>query len=98
MHGALMATFAARPASRVGAATAAPATGTGAPIPAWSQPRLVNAPRDFTRFNRRLHAELTNPWLSEGHRIAADLGERRAGPAVFAARSTGPSSSRCPLS
>ena len=47
------------------------------PIPAWSQPRLVDAPRDFTRFDRRLHADLTNPWLSEGHRIAADLGERR---------------------
>jgi hypothetical protein len=50
---------------------------TVALIPPWTQLRLVDVARDFRRFDRRRHADPTNPWLIHAQRLAADLAERR---------------------
>jgi site-specific recombinase XerD len=47
------------------------------PITGWVQPRLFDMPRDFTRFDRRQHAELDNPWLAWARHTAHTLGEAR---------------------
>ncbi len=47
------------------------------PITGWVQPRLFDMPRDFTRFDRRQHAELNNPWLAWARHTAHTLGEAR---------------------
>jgi hypothetical protein len=50
-----------------------PATGV-------DQLSLFDLPRDFTRFDRRLHANLGNPWLNCARHTLIDLGERRGWP------------------
>jgi hypothetical protein len=47
-------------------------------ITGWTQLQLpVEVRRDYTRFDRREHAELTNPVLIQARRTARDIGERR---------------------
>ena len=43
----------------------------------WTQGRLFDAPRDYSRFNRRRHAVLTNPILARSRQAAATIGEAR---------------------
>jgi hypothetical protein len=40
------------------------------PVTGWIQPPLFEARRDFTAFDRRRHADLTNPWLLRAQREA----------------------------
>lgn len=54
----------------------------GPPSPAppirWTQLRLpIEIRRDFTRFDRRRHADLTNPWLIRARAAAQTIGEVR---------------------
>lgn len=48
-----------------------------APITGWVQLRLFDLPRDFTRFDRRQHANLANPWLVRARDIARSIGQAR---------------------
>jgi len=45
------------------------------PITGWTQLRLFDMPRDFTRFDRRQHADLDNPWPAWAQHTARKLGE-----------------------
>lgn len=54
-----------------------PAPPPPTPITGWAQLRLFDLPRDFTRFDRRQHADLTNPWLARARDMARRLGEAR---------------------
>lgn len=47
------------------------------PVTGWPQPPLFEAHRDFTAFDRRRHADLTNPWLLDTQREARRWGEAR---------------------
>lgn len=47
------------------------------PVTGQVQLRLVDAVRDFTRFDRRRHANLTNPWLTHAQHRARVWGESR---------------------
>ncbi len=47
------------------------------PISDWFQPPLFEVPRDFTAFDRRRHADLTNPWLLRAKRESKRWGEAR---------------------
>src|SRR3989442_3509571 len=47
------------------------------PISKWAQPPLFEADRDFTAFDRRRHADLTNPWLLRAQHEAKRWGEAR---------------------
>lgn len=56
---------------------------TPGPIPGWTQLRLFDAARDFSRFDRRLHADPTNPWLGQARTTAQTIGQARGwSPAV----------------
>lgn len=55
------------------AAAAGPAT----PADGWIQPPLFEIRRDFTRFDRRRHADLANPSLVDARHAARNLGETR---------------------
>ncbi|MFE4518278.1 hypothetical protein ACFRMQ_29335 [Kitasatospora sp. NPDC056783] len=46
----------------------------------WVQPTLFEARRDFTRFDRREHARLDNPWLAWARHVAHSLGEAHGWP------------------
>jgi hypothetical protein len=50
-----------------------------APRPAvgWVQLKLLDARRDYTRFDRRRHADLASPWLARGRAAAQAIGEAR---------------------
>jgi site-specific recombinase XerD len=49
-----------------------------APSPAWTQLRLpIETRRDFGCFDRRRHADLTNPWLARARAVAQMTGEAR---------------------
>jgi site-specific recombinase XerD len=50
---------------------------TAPPVTDWLQPPLFEARRDFTAFDRRRHADLTNPWLLRAQREARRWGEAR---------------------
>jgi hypothetical protein len=49
----------------------------GRPRPPWVQLALFQVHRDFTRFDRRTHANLASPWLAHARRTARQLGETR---------------------
>jgi hypothetical protein len=46
----------------------------------WVQPPLFDAARDFTAFDRRKHADFTNPWLIRAQREAQSWGQARGWP------------------
>ncbi|MCF3136643.1 hypothetical protein IPZ69_41290 [Streptomyces olivochromogenes] len=50
------------------------------PASGWVQPALFEARRDFTRFDRREHTRLDNPWLAWSRHVAHRLGEARGWP------------------
>jgi len=41
------------------------------------QPRLIDVPKDFLRFDRRRHANLSNPFLAQARRSATRISEAR---------------------
>ncbi len=43
----------------------------------WVQLKLLDARRDYTRFDRRRHADLASPWLARGRAAAQAIGEAR---------------------
>ncbi|GAA2627381.1 hypothetical protein GCM10010411_75620 [Actinomadura fulvescens] len=45
------------------------------PVVQWLQPKLFDAPRDFTRFNEANDADLDNPWLAWSIHLAHQIGE-----------------------
>jgi hypothetical protein len=45
------------------------------PVTGWIQLRLFDASRDYTRFDRRRHADFTSPWLARA--AARAIGEAR---------------------
>ena len=47
------------------------------PVTGWIQLRLFDASRDYTRFNRRRHADFANPWLARARAAAQAMGEAR---------------------
>jgi integrase len=53
----------------------APEPATPAPNSRWVQPPLFQTGRNFTAFDRRRHADLTNPWLLHAQREANQWGE-----------------------
>jgi hypothetical protein len=54
-----------------------PKPATPTPVSTWVQPALFEARRDFTAFDRRRHADLTNPWLLRAQHEAKRWGEAR---------------------
>jgi site-specific recombinase XerD len=46
-------------------------------IPSWTQLAMFDTRRDFTAFDRRHHADLTNPWLIHAQHTARTIGEAR---------------------
>jgi site-specific recombinase XerD len=47
------------------------------PVTGWIQLRLFDASRDYTRFDRRRHADYTSPWLAGARAAARTIGEAR---------------------
>lgn len=72
------------PIGRNGRRRGRPQTPDPAPVPppasGWRQPPLFEAHRDFTRFDRRKHARLDNPWLAWARHVAHRLGEAHGWP------------------
>ncbi len=56
------------------------ATGTVGNTGPWAQPPLFEVGRDFAAFDRRRHADLTNPWLIRAQREAQSWGPARGWP------------------
>jgi hypothetical protein len=50
------------------------------PASGWLQPSLFDVRRDLTRFDRRKHARLNNPWLAWARHAAHRLGEAHGWP------------------
>jgi hypothetical protein len=55
--------------------TATPPAAPRLPVAAGVQPRMLDVPKDFSRFDKRLHADLTNPWVIRARRATRRLGE-----------------------
>lgn len=68
-----------RPAGKGGRRIARPRPEPPAPRRAtgWVQLKLLDAARDYTRFDRRRHADLASPWLARGRAAAQAIGEAR---------------------
>ena len=68
-----------RPVGKAGRRAARPRPKLPAPRPAvgWVQLKLLDAKRDYTRFDRRRHANLASPWLARGRAAAQAIGEAR---------------------
>ncbi len=47
------------------------------PVTGWVQLKLLDARRDYTRFDRRRRADLASPWLAGGRAAAQAIGEAR---------------------
>jgi hypothetical protein len=68
-----------RPAGKQGRRTARPRPQPPEPRPVtgWVQLRLFDARKDYTRFDRRRHADFANPWLARARTAAQAIGEAR---------------------
>jgi len=68
-----------RPAGKQGRRTARPRPQPPEPRPVtgWVQLRLFDARKDYTRFDRRRHADFANPWLARARATAQAIGEAR---------------------
>jgi hypothetical protein len=62
---------------RRGSPVKPPPAPAGRPACRWTQPRLFEAWRDFTRFDEDADADLGNPWLAWGLYLAWQRGESR---------------------
>ena len=68
-----------RPVGKHGRRAARPRPEPPAPRPVtgWVQLKLFDARKDYTRFDRRRHADLASPWLARGRAAAQAIGEAR---------------------
>ncbi|MFG2007303.1 hypothetical protein ACGFNU_49955 [Spirillospora sp. NPDC048911] len=69
------ATTSERKQERRGRPRRQPPPPAGQPALRWTQPKLFEASRDFTRFNERTDADPDNPWLAWGVHLAHQIGE-----------------------
>jgi hypothetical protein len=66
-----------RPVGKRGRRAARPRPEPPRPVTGWIQLKFFDAGRDYTRFDRRRHADFTSPWLARGRAAAQAIGEAR---------------------